>query len=134
LAWRDTAGHGYYHQFEVVIRDPEHPITRGVSNFRQYDELYHGLTPTPGIDCHVLATAFSSPDEKGSGRDEPMMIALQYGRGRVFHQILGHVWPGEPAPPSRDNPGTGMHSFENPPFKKLTLRGAEWAATGAVTL
>ena len=130
LAWRAGTGHGQYHEFKVTIKDHEHPVTRGLADFSTWDELYHRLAPVPppGVPYHVLATAYSAPETGGTGQHEPMMLALSYGRGRIFHQILGHVWPGDP---SKDK-GSTMTSLENPGFQATLLRGAEWAATGAV--
>ena len=129
LAWRAGTGHGQFHEFPVTITDKEHPVTRGVADFRTWDELYHRLAVTPGVHYDVLTTAYSAPETGGTGRDEPMMIALTYGRGRIFHQILGHVWPSDP---DKDK-GSTMIALENPGFQTTLVRGAEWAATGAVT-
>ena len=52
---------------------------------------------------------------------KPMMTVTQYGQGRVFHQILGHAWEGEP-----------LWTLENPVFQTTVLRGCQWAATGEV--
>lgn len=128
LAWREGTGHGQFHEFSVTITDPEHPVTRGIADFRTSDELYHRLAVTPGVTYDVLATAYSAPETGGTGQDEPMMLALTYGRGRIFHQILGHVWPGDPV-----SPGSSMIALENPGFQTTLVRGAEWAATGTVT-
>ncbi len=57
------------------------------------------------------------------------MTVPTYGQGRIFHQILGHVWPGDPA----QDPGSAMTSLENAGFQATLLRGAEWAAPGEVT-
>jgi hypothetical protein len=54
-----------------------------------------------------------------------MAMTLSFGKGRVFHTPLGHVWKGS------DNQKASIH---DPQFKVLLARGAEWAATGAVTL
>ncbi len=129
LAWRAGTGHGQFHEFPVTITDHEHPVTRGVADFSTSDELYHRLAVTPGVTYDVLATAYSAPETGGTGQHEPMMIALTYGRGRIFHQILGHVWPGDPA----KDKGSTMIALENPGFQTTLVRGAEWAATGAVT-
>lgn len=131
LLWREGTSHGEYHEFLVRIVDPGHPITRGIEDFMQWDELYHRLVHMHGVPYHVLASAYSSPDKGGSGRDEPMMVITQYGQGRVFHMVLGHVWPGDP---NAEYKGSSMLSFENPPYQTTLLRGCEWAATGEVTL
>jgi type 1 glutamine amidotransferase len=40
-----------------------------------------------------------------------------YGKGRVYHNVLGHDVP----------------AMQSPGFKALMVRGVEWAATGKVT-
>jgi len=132
LMWREGTGHGEYHEFEVRVVDREHPITRGIDDFRTWDELYHRLVHMHGADYHVLATAYSDPATGGTGNDEPVMVVTRYGRGRVFHQVLGHVWPQNPDAP--ESKGATMASFENEGFQRTLLRGCEWAATGTVTL
>jgi type 1 glutamine amidotransferase len=121
LLWREGTSHGAYHEFEVKIVDNDHPITRGMGDFKLPDELYHNLIHMHGAEHHVLAAAYSSPDQGGSGNVEPMMLTTQYGRGRVYHSVLGHVWAGGP-----------MTTFENKAFQNTLLRGSEWAATGDV--
>ncbi len=127
LLWRQGTGHGAYHEFEVKIVDREHPITRGLSNFRLWDELYHKLAHMHNAPCRVLATAHSDPATKGTGNDEPVMVVTQYGKGRIYHHVLGHVWPGDPA----KGKGMSMATFENEGFQKTLIRGCEWAATGS---
>jgi len=128
LLWRQGTGHGQYHEFEVKITDKDHPVTRGLEDFRLWDELYHRLVHMHDAPYHVLATAYSDPKTGGTGKDEPMMTVQQYGKGRVYHHVMGHVWPGDPAA----NKGCSMMTFENPMFQKSLLRGCEWAATGDV--
>jgi hypothetical protein len=120
---RDTApgkggSHGSQHEFEVVIRDPDHPITKGLPLkwLHAKDELYDRLRG-PGEGMKILATAYASPEYKGSGRHEPMAMTIDYGKGRVFHTPLGHA----------------DYSAECVGFITLFLRGTEWAASGKVT-
>jgi len=122
LMWREGAGHGSFHEFPVTIRDREHPITQGLADFRQWDELYHRLVHMHGVPYHVLATAYSDPATGGTGNDEPVMVTTRYGEGRIFHMVLGHVWPGNP----------DMRAFESEGFQQGLLRGCEWAARGTV--
>jgi type 1 glutamine amidotransferase len=125
----NVSSHGDFHEFSVRITDRDHPITRGLSDFRTWDELYHATVPTPGSEFRVLATAYSSPDRGGSGNVEPIIAVLEYGRGRVFHLMLGHVWPHDF---NSGYKGYQMVAFENENFQQCLLRGAEWAATGSV--
>ncbi|HEX2474179.1 MAG TPA: ThuA domain-containing protein, partial [Lacipirellulaceae bacterium] len=67
---------------------------------------------------HILATAYSSPQYEGTNRHEPMLMTLQYGNGRVFHTVLGHA----------------DYSMKCVGFATTLVRGAEWAATGKVTI
>ncbi len=126
LLWRDGTGHGRFHPFDVTIDDADHPITRGMRPLVQHpDELYHRLVNVRGVENRVLGSAFSDPGTGGSGEREPMIIVRSYGRGRVFHTPLGHVWRGVPE--------TRVSQLD-PQFRRLIARGTEWAATGAVTL
>lgn len=124
LLWRAGTGHGKFHEFPVTVTDPSHPITQGLDNFRTTDELYHRLLHLHNVAYHVLATAHSTEESGGTGNDEPVMVTTQYGAGRVYHHVLGHVWSG----------GNSMIAFENEGFEKGFTRGCEWAATGAVTI
>jgi uncharacterized protein len=109
--------HGARIPFELTLRDENHPIVRGLPKqwMHQGDELYARLRGPGGMT--VLATAFSDPKNAGSGRDEPILMVLTHGKGRIFHTTLGHDV-------------NGMSSVD---FVTTLQRGAEWAATGEVT-
>jgi type 1 glutamine amidotransferase len=117
---RGAAGHhGPQHAFQVRTRDAEHPIMKGLPALWMHtrDELYDSLRgPAEGI--HVLATAYSAPDKQGTGRHEPVLMTIEYGRGRVFHTTLGHA----------------DYSIRCVGFATTFSRGAEWAATGKATM
>jgi type 1 glutamine amidotransferase len=126
LMWREGTGHGRFHNFDITITDRDHPITRGLNKFTNHpDELYHKLVNSQKVHYRVLATAHSSLESNGTGNDEPMAITLEFGKGRIFATPLGHVWTNQP----HTKP-----SISDPQFKILLCRGAEWAATGTVTL
>ena len=118
VAWRGGAGHGTYHRYMVTIDDPQHPILKGVPHFLHApDELYHNLTWGEGSKAVVIASAYSRPEESGTGRVEPMLLVNHWGKGRMFHTVMGHDVP-------------TLQGF----YHTLILqRGAEWAATGRVT-
>ena len=114
-----AGGHGPQHDFQIVVRDEDHPITAGLpkSWLHAKDELYHQLRG-PAENMKILATAFSSKEFEGTGRDEPMMMALDFGRGRIYHTPMGHA----------------DYSMECVGFITTFQRGTEWAATGKVSL
>ena len=111
--------HGPQHPFQIIVRDGEHPITKGMPKAWMHvnDELYD-LLRGPGENLQILATAYADKGKGGSGRHEPMIFTVEYGKGRVFHTPMGH----------------GNDSQECVGFITTLQRGAEWAATGKVTL
>jgi type 1 glutamine amidotransferase len=113
-----AGSHGARTPFAVTVRDASHPIVKGLppSWMHQGDELYARLRG-PGKNMTVLATAYSDPANNGSGRDEPQLMVLNYGRGRVFHTTLGH----------------DINAMSSVDFVVTLQRGTEWAATGRVT-
>ena len=121
---RDTSpgpggAHGPQHEFVIETRAADHPIMRGLPRRWRHtqDECYDRLRG-PAENMTVLATAFSSPEFKGTNRHEPALMVIEHGKGRVFHTILGHE----------------DYSFEGVGFITTFLRGVEWAATGKVTI
>jgi type 1 glutamine amidotransferase len=125
LLWREGTGHGKFHEFSVKVTNPAHPAAAGLTDFRTEDELYHRLVPMYDTPVEILATAYSEPEQGGTGNDEPVLMATRYGAGRVFHTALGHVWPGDPDGGYR---GASLVAVENPGFRASLLAGARWAA------
>lgn len=109
--------HGSQHEFSIVVRDADHPITKGLpkSWLHSKDELYDRLRG-PAQNMKVLATAFSSKSYGGTDRHEPMILTIDYDKGRVFHTPMGHA----------------DYSMECVGFITVFLRGTDWAATGKV--
>jgi type 1 glutamine amidotransferase len=129
LRWRDgkivrdslpgkTGSHGPAHPFQLVVREPNHPIMQGLPPAFMHvpDELY-GWLRGPGENLTVLATAFAATEKGGSGEHEPLLMTIAYGKGRVFNTALGH----------------GAEQLKSVAFIATFQRGAEWAATGKVT-
>jgi len=103
-------------EYKVVVRDTEHPITKGLpAEFLQAKEgLYDGLRG-PAKNMEVIATGFA---KGGSERHEPVLMTITYGKGRIFHTVMGH----------------DAKSMLGVAFQETFIRGTEWAATGEVTI
>ena len=112
-------GHGPQHEYQVIARNTEHPIMKGLPKvwLHAKDELYEKLRG-PAENMTILATAYADKKYKGTGRHEPIIMTLDYKEGRVFHTPMGHA----------------DYSMECVGYRTVLLRGTEWAATGQVTL
>lgn len=115
---RNCGNHGQRLPFQVTTRDPRHPIMRGLPAVWMHaaDELYDTLCG-PAQELDILATAHSPATNHGSDQNEPMLMTIRYGKGRVFHTTLGHDVP----------------AMQCAGFITTLQRGAEWAASGKVT-
>lgn len=129
LRWKDgqfvrqdipgpTGKHGPMQPFQIVVRNADHPITQGLpEKFMHTDDELYGWLRGPAKNLTVLATAFAPKEKGGADEHEPVLFTVQYGKGRVFFQALGHT-------PKELKAVSFITTFQ---------RGAEWAATGKVT-
>jgi uncharacterized protein len=113
-----AGSHGNRLPFQVETQAPEHPIMKGLPHVWMHgaDELYATLRG-PGENMTVLATAHSDPANHGTGHDEPILMVLNYGKGRIFHTTMGH----------------DVAALSCVGFITTFQRGTEWSATGRVT-
>ena len=114
----NAGSHGARWPYAVTAQQPEHPIVKGLPKVWMHtgDELYATLRG-PGQNMTVLATAFSDPANRGTGDNEPILMTLSYGKGRIFHTVMGH----------------DVAALSCVGFAVTFQRGAEWVATGKVT-
>lgn len=123
-----TAGpggsHGSQREYVLTARSQGHPIMQGLPDkwMHAQDELYDRMRGPANIGT-LMYTAFALKDKGGSGREEPLVFTVDYGKARIFHIMLGHA--GETLENNSAMQCTG--------FQVLLLRGSEWAATGKVT-
>jgi uncharacterized protein len=129
--------------FLVHVVDRTHPVTRGM---REYfwtlnDDMYTNMYWDAGATVHVLATAFDASSSyapalagpkyppalytpeamkqmAGMDAEHPQVWTVEFGKGRVFCISLGH----------------GPDTLQYDGVRGLIARGAEWAATGDVTI
>lgn len=121
-----TAGiggtHGKRREYVVRTRIMDHPIMKGlpVAWLHGTDELY-SLLRGPAKNMQILASAFAdSALGGGTMRDEPMLMTITFGKGRIFHTAMGHADIG------------GGPAMQCAGFITTLQRGAEWAITGDV--
>jgi len=109
--------HGAQFEFNVDLfgEGKTHPITKGLPESWKHckDELYDKLRG-PATNMKVLATSTSQV----TNRPEPMIMVIDYGKGRVMHTPMGHA----------------DYSMKCAGFYNVLQRGTEWAATGKVTI
>jgi type 1 glutamine amidotransferase len=113
-----AGSHGPQHLIPIIVRVADHPITQGMPEvwMTAKDECYAKLRG-PGENMIILATGKDMSGKAPTDRHEPMLMVLNYGKGRIFHTTLGH----------------DDYSCEGVGFITSFIRGVEWAATGKVT-
>jgi type 1 glutamine amidotransferase len=115
-AWiMDTTNHGKLSETQVEISNTEHPVTQGLKGFEIFDELW--INASKNNKFEVLGTATNEELIKNGMKSQPAIMVVGYGKGRIFHTILGH----------------DLKAMESAGFQDLMIRGTEWAATGKVS-
>ena len=104
----DRGGFGYAPNQDVPVKvvDNEHPISRGLGDWRITDEVYAINSTLPAGHCQVLMTT----DHPQSMR--ALAWTREHGKARVFCFQPGH-----------DNT-----AWSNPVFAEVVRRGVCWAA------
>jgi putative membrane-bound dehydrogenase-like protein len=113
-------GHGKQWDWTLTVRDAQHPITAGMPSTWMHikDELYHGQRG-PANDVHIILSAYSDAAQGGTGKHEPIVWWVPYGKGKVITDVMGHVGD------------TCTMSCVG--FQTVILRSVEWVATGRCT-
>jgi type 1 glutamine amidotransferase len=126
--WKDMLGGVFSHvglpdgktrkgTYTVKVADTTSPITQGLKDFSLTDELYYHVQMQP--DVQPLATI------EHDGVVWPVAWTRTFGKGRVFHTVLGHRGWNDPdqADPLR-----------NPSLARLIIQGVDWVAAGRPTV
>ncbi len=111
--------------FEYVVSNlkKDNPITTGLPQKWTHAKDYLVLN-TANItgQTEVLATAWADTLMGGDGAHLPVMAAIAFGQGRVFHTTLGSNANAE-----------DLTALQCVGFITVLQRGAEWAANGVVS-
>jgi type 1 glutamine amidotransferase len=115
-AWiMDSTSHGKPSETNIAITNKKHPVTKGLNNFVIFDELWLNAAKNPKFE--VLGFASNKEITETGVKPQPAIMVAGYGKGRIFHTILGH----------------DTTAIQNPGFETLMINGAEWSAIGNVT-
>lgn len=116
-----SSGHGKQWEWQVTVRDGKHPITAGMPTVWKHvkDELYHGQRG-PAENVNIILSAFDDTKYQGSGKHEPVLWRVPYGKGKVVTNVMGHV-------------GESPDPLACVGFQTVFLRSIEWAVTGRCT-
>jgi type 1 glutamine amidotransferase len=88
----------------IKITDPDHPITKGLSNFDIHDETYGKFYTSPKVRVLI---------QTDHPKNDPEIAWVhQYGNSRVCYFMLGH----------------DSKSWGNPAFPEILNRCIRWAA------
>jgi len=99
--------HKPYKEFEVQVKDANHPITKGIRVFKTTDELYYNMLMRP--DVHVVLSA--NEELFGDSIAYPMLTTHTFYGGRVAWMVFGH----------------DAKSAATPEFRQLLAQSLEWA-------
>ena len=111
-AWVDSTWHGKNDFIQVEFTNTDHPITLGLEDFSIFDELWVNAGQNESFE--VLATATNADISAKEIENQPAVFVKSFGKGRIFHTILGH----------------DTVALNNPSFQELMLRGTKWASKG----
>lgn len=96
--------------YPIRLKNPDHPILAGLSNFELQDELYYHLQMESGVEPLVVA--------EFDGKEWPVAWTRTFGAGRVFHTALGH----------RDFGPDQVDPLRDPNLGQLIVQGVDWVA------
>lgn len=112
-SWREYVADGT--SAEIIVKEPNHPICKGVTNFKlpkieRYGEPF--AVPTP--EAVPLDGIYTKPD----GKTEPgrMGMCWTVGKGKVFYFTPGHET---------------YNDYYRPEVRRIFVNAVQWAVPGA---
>jgi len=102
----DTLNANYEHDVNIPVKveDSRHPVTRGISDFEIFDEVYGGVEILPNVKPLLSTTHPKSM--------RYLAWVNHYANSEVIYIQLGH----------------GPSAYSNPHFRKLIQQAIEWSA------
>lgn len=97
--------------YTVNIRNHEHPITAGLSDFAMHSEQYY-MHVDPSNEVLATTTFNGAVHDWIDGTVMPVAWTRRYGSGRVFYASVGHV----------------ASDFNVPEAREIVRRGLLWAS------
>lgn len=116
--------------YTVTVKDPSHPLVKGIEPFDTTDELYH-LEQHGALEVLLEATC----DQPGTGFVEaddapgvhPVFYIKEHGQGGVLYLTLGHCRGHYDMQPILDWwPTVERCAWDLPEFYTLLRRGMSW--------
>lgn len=109
-SWREYKADGT--SVEIIVKDPSHPICKGVENFtlpkiERYGEPF--AVPTP--EAVPLDGIYTKPD--GTTAPGRMGLCWTVGKGKVFYFTPGHET---------------YNDYYLPPVRQILINAVQWAA------
>ena len=125
--------HPPIHEYEVHVTEPNHPLVKGIPNFKVDDELY--LCKFHGEHQTLLHTHWSDPVENFIRDDwmkdtdvQPVFYIHPYGAGLVLYLTLGHCrGKYDMQPYIEEYPVPEEGAWRTQEFYELLRRGILWA-------
>lgn len=119
------SGHGAGHAYQITTLDDQNSIFKGLPKIWMHvnDELYHGQRG-PAENMHILATAFSSPESKGTGVSDADGLVDPIWQRQSYHPC---------ARPSRRE-SEHPTPYDCVGFRTVLQRSVEWVATDKVSI
>lgn len=108
-SWREYKDDGT--TAEIIVKEPNHPICKGVKNFNLKIERYGEPFAVPAPESVPLDGLYTKPD----GKTEPARMGLCWtvGKGKVFYFTPGHET---------------YNDYYKPEVRTIFINAVQWAA------
>jgi uncharacterized protein len=114
--WGKDTKHGAQTKGKIYGFDKKHPITKGLTDFYIFDEIWENTDIYPG--AQVLAYVTATDVKDGHSISGPSVFVNTIGKGRCFYTIMGH----------------DEKVLLNSGLQTILLRAAQWTAGRQVTI